>query len=205
MWTADTMSTMMTRCVLTLLVISPAALAGQMPRWQVDSASVTFEIRNAGFPVRGSFGGLEAELCFDPQRPDAGRFAASIDPATIQTGIGLRDRHLQRREYFYVEKYGAVALRSTRLWRADTGYAGTFLLRIRDVEREVNIAFDFEPAGSRARLSGSLALDRLDYGIGEQSLILGDEVIVRVALALARHRTPVAKGGCQKSPIPPRP
>lgn len=142
---------MLTRCVFTLVVAWPAALAGQVPRWQVDSASVTFEIRNAGLPVRGSFDGLEAELCFDPERPETGRLTGSIDPATIQTGIGLRDRHLQRREYFDVEKYGAIELRSRRLWRTDAGYAGTFLLRIRDVEREIDIPFDFEPPGYRQR------------------------------------------------------
>ena len=154
--------------------------------WRVQAASVTFEIRNAGFPVRGSFEGPVAEVCFDPLRPEAGRLAGTVDPATIDTGIGIRDRHLRRRDYFAVESYPAIEATSIRLWKAPEGYAGTFVLRIRDVEREIEIPFEFEPAGGGARLSGRFTLDRLDYGLGKPSLILADDVGVEVVLDLAR-------------------
>jgi polyisoprenoid-binding protein YceI len=153
--------------------------------WAVDTASVTFEIRNAGLPVRGSFGGLEATVCFDPDEPAAGSIVASIDPATIDTGIGLRDRHLARRGYFEVAKYGRIQMRSVRLDRAAAGYTGTFALRIRDVEREVEIPFTFEGSGANARIAGSLDLNRLDWGIGKESLILSDDVTITVELTLS--------------------
>jgi polyisoprenoid-binding protein YceI len=154
--------------------------------WAVGTASVTFEIRNAGLPVRGSIGGLEATVCFDPDEPAAGRIVASVDPATIDTGIGLRDRHLARRGYFEVAKYGRIEMRSLSLDRTGTGYTGTFALRIRDIEREVEIPFTFEGSGANARIAGSLELDRLDYGIGSESLILSDTVTITVDLTLVR-------------------
>jgi polyisoprenoid-binding protein YceI len=155
--------------------------------WAMDRASVAFEIRNAGLPVRGTFGRLEATVCFDPDEPAAGSIVASIDPATIDTGIGLRDRHLVRRGYFEVEKYGLIEMRSVSLDRAatGTGYTGTFLLRMRDVEREVEVPFAFEASGAKARIAGSLALNRLDWGIGRESLILSDVVTVLVDLTLS--------------------
>lgn len=163
-----------------------AQVTAQPVRWQVDSASVKFEIHNFGLLVRGTFDSLDADLSFDPEHPETGSLAATVDPATIRTGIELRDRHLRGRDYFHVEKYGAIELRSVRIRRARVGYAGTFRLRIRDVEREVEIPFRFEALDSTARLSGSLTLDRLEYGIGRPSPILADEVTVTVVLRLRR-------------------
>jgi polyisoprenoid-binding protein YceI len=166
----------------------PARDASGAPRWAVDSATVTFEIRNAGFPVHGSFSGFQADVRFDAEHLEQSRIIASIDPATVETGIGIRDRHLRRHGYFDVERFGRVEMTSVRLRRPDGDtFGGTFRLRIRDVEREVDIPFTFEAAGSSARMSGSLTLDRLDWGIGEESVILSNDVTVQVQLWLARR------------------
>lgn len=167
-----------------LVACMPAGAAAQAVAWAVDSASVTFEIRNAGLPVRGSFGGVEATICFDPSVPEAGMVIASVDPSTVQTGIGMRDRHLQRRGYFEVAKYGRVEIRSVRLRASGRDFAGTFVLRIRDVEREVEVPFAFEASGARARIAGSFTLDRRDYGLGPRNIILADDVTIGVELAL---------------------
>jgi polyisoprenoid-binding protein YceI len=179
-----------------LLLATPAASLGAQEAWQVDSASVRFEVRNAGFPVHGSFEGVEAEVCFDPLHPEAGTLVGLVDPATIDTGIRLRDRHLQRREYFHVERFGAVELRSLHLRGAGDGYAGTFLLRIRDVEREIEIPFRFDASGPGARLAGTLTIDRLDYGLGKKSLVLADEVAVDVVVDLSRQEVASAMAAC---------
>lgn len=161
-----------------------APLGAQVPAWQVDTATVAFEVRNAGLPVHGSFDRLDARVCFDPARLEASSFSGTIDPGTIRTGIGLRDRHLQRRGWFEVEKYGAIEMRSSGLRRTPTGYAGTFTLRIRDVERDVEVPFTFVREDGGARLAGELTIDRLDYGLGKPSIILADDVTVRVELDL---------------------
>lgn len=182
--------------VTTLLAVAGTAAqaepGGDAARaaWAVDSASVTFEIRNAGLPVSGSIGGLEATVCFDPDEPTAGSIVASVDPGTIDTGIGLRDRHLMRRGYFEVEKYGRIEMRSVSLDRAGAGYTGTFALRIRDIEREVDVPFTFERSGDGAAIAGSLTLNRLDWGIGKESLILADTVTITVGLTLVRASSP---------------
>lgn len=190
-----------------LVVLTPlAALAsgvldaasGQAGAWTVEEAEVAFEIRNAGLPVVGSFGGVHAIVCFDPLRPRDGRLEGRIDPSTIDTGIAIRDRHLLRREYFWVDRFGPVQMRSLRIGPAGSGegFEGRFLLRIRDVEREVLVPFTFETWGSEARLAGQLTLNRLDYGLGGKSLILADDVRVRVVLGLERD-TGVAPEWCR--------
>jgi polyisoprenoid-binding protein YceI len=73
-----------------------------------------------------------------------------------------------------------------RLGRSADGFEGLFRLRIRDVERDVTIPFAFEGDGSHGMISGELTLDRLDYDVGERSIILSDEVRVTVSARLRR-------------------
>lgn len=54
----------------------------------------------------------------------------------------------------------------------------------RDVEGEVTVPFTFETNGPVATLSGELTLDRLEYDVGEASIILSDEVTVSVEARL---------------------
>jgi polyisoprenoid-binding protein YceI len=161
-----------------------APLGAQSAAWHVDTATVTFVVRNAGLPVQGSFDGVQARVCFDPARPVEGTLGGTIDPGTIHTGIDMRDRHLQRHGWFDVPRYGMIEMRSLRLDRAADGYAGTFLLRIRDVEREVKVPFGFERKDAGARIAGTLTIDRLDYGLGKPSVVLSDDVEITVVLDL---------------------
>lgn len=170
------------------LLAGAAPLGAQVPLWRVDTAEVAFEIRNAGLPVHGSFDRVEARVCFDPMRPEASSLSGTIGPGTIRTGIDMRDHHLQRRGWFEVAKFGRIEMRSLRLRKTSGGYAGTFTLRIRDVRREVEVPFTFEPRGGGARLMGELTIDRLDYGLGKPSIVLSDNVRIRVELDLVPER-----------------
>jgi polyisoprenoid-binding protein YceI len=161
--------------------------------WRVDTAAVTFEIHNAGLPVHGSFDHVEARVCFDPMRPEASSLSGTIDPGSIHTGIAMRDRHLHRRGWFEIARFETIEMRSVQLRRTSAGYAGTFALRIRDVQREVEVPFTFERRNERARLTGELTIDRLDYGLGKPSLVLSDDVTIRVELSLVPE-TPTDTG-----------
>ena len=175
------------------LLALAAPLSAQAPEWQVDTASATFVVRNAGLPVHGSFDGVEARVCFDPAHPEGSSLSGAIDPTTIRTGIDIRDRHLQRHEWFNVPRYGMVEMRSVRLRRAPDGYVGTFALRIRDAEHEVEVPFTFERKGGTAHIAGALTIDRLDYGLGKPSVILADEVDIQVELELVASATGVGR------------
>jgi polyisoprenoid-binding protein YceI len=171
---------------LALFATCVPAVTAQEAAWVVERASISFETRNAGLPVRGSFEEIEAAIAFDPRHPGSGHLTASVDPTTIRTGIAMRDRHLTRRGWFDVERFGPIRMRSLELRRTEDAFLGTFLLTIRDVEREVAVPFTFEKSGRGARIAGSLTIDRLDFGIGRRSPILADEVEIRVELDLVQ-------------------
>lgn len=172
--------------VVGLIFVALGATAAAQPRWQVDGASVVFEIKNAGFAVRGSFSGLAADLRFDPDHPENSVILASIDSATVDAGIELRNRHLRKRDYFDVAQYPHIRMRALRVEKLGPGaFTGTFALDLKETRREITMPFTFSRHAGSATLTGEFILDRLDYGIGERSVILADEVIVRVSVEIS--------------------
>lgn len=177
---------------LAAVTVSPTSAGAQAteaappsgPRWITEDASVTFVIHNAGLPVEGHFEAVEMDVRFDPSAPETASLSGSVDPSTIRTGITFRDRHLQGREFFDVARYGDVELHSLEVKPVGGGFEALFRLRIRDVERDVTVPFTFEADGPVATLAGELTIDRLDYDVGEESIILSDEVTVSVEARL---------------------
>ncbi|MEM9663710.1 MAG: YceI family protein [Bacteroidota bacterium] len=172
--------------LLALVLASLVSTVQAQPQWTVESSSVTFVIRNAGLPVDGSFEDLKADLRFEPGNLEGGRFDASIDVSTIDTGIGRRDRHLRSDDYFDAETYPRINMKSTAIRQTDEGaYEGTFDVTIKDVTQSVVMPFTFD--ADTGILQGRLELDRTDYGVGGRSLFLAEgvavDIMVQVRLA----------------------
>lgn len=152
-----------------LLLIAPL-----MQKWQVDkeNSQVTFKIKNAGFTVDGSFGGLEAAIVFDENDLESSSIKASVSVETIDTGIEKRDKHLKAKGYFHVEAFPRIEFASSNIRKKGGGYEAEGTLSIKGVSKKIVIPFTFE----ENTFKGTLALDRVDYGVGKKSLILSREV-----------------------------
>lgn len=173
--------------ILCLALLGQCGVLHAQPRWQVDSAAVTFEVINAGLPVHGSVAGLEADVRFDPDAPERSAILASVDASTVDTGIGLRNRHLRKRDYFHVDRHPRIRMESVQLEKSGAdAYSGTFLLDLKGIQREVPVPFTFTPRGSGGTFAGSFTIDRLDFGLGDPSLILADDVTVHLTVEVSR-------------------
>lgn len=149
----------------------------------VISYEVGFTIRNAGLAVEGSFTGLRAVMEFDPMNPAESRIAASVDVSTIKTGIDLRDKHLLGREYFDAAKYPKLEISSKSLKAVSkNNYEGVFTVVIRDISSEVIIPFSVSRKGRNLVFRGDFRINRRDYGIGKESIILSDDVDIHVVI-----------------------
>src|SRR5882757_2320806 len=90
------------------VIIAGLVFAGN---WTVDTANakVSFSIKGPFGTVHGDFTGLKATIDFDEKNPAGGSITANIDPKTVSTGIGLRNRHLRNEEeYFNTDKYPEI-------------------------------------------------------------------------------------------------
>ncbi|MCL6258363.1 YceI family protein [Aquiflexum sp. TKW24L] len=145
------------------------------------SDPIVFEIKNAGITVEGTISDWEYEISFDPKRLDESSIKGVAYPVSMDTGIKLRDKHLQGRQYFHVDKFPEILITSKKITTKGKGsYMGVFDLTIKEVKKEIEIPFMLTSKGNTKKLIGDFTINRLDYGIGESSIVLGDEVKVKV-------------------------
>lgn len=144
----------------------------------IAASDIRFQIKNAGLTVTGTLSGLEAAIRFDPAAPEKAFIRASLPVKTINTGIGLRDKHLLKPDYFDAEKFPTILLESLVVRKtAANQYEGTFKLTIKGTQREVKLPFTVSAANEFA---GTLRLNRLDYRVGKPSLLLSDDVVISI-------------------------
>ena len=160
-----------------LLVVAPAG------ERQVKESEIGFKIKNAGLTVDGTFSGLAATVRFDPAHLNQANIRASVPVGSIQTGIALRDKHLQKPDYFDAEKFPNITLQSTSFHKTGQNqYEGVFMLTMKGVSREVKLPFSVSAA---REFQGQLRVNRLDFGIGKHSILLSDDVTINILIKLA--------------------
>lgn len=184
----------MTKYTLSLLItlfISFSVVA--QPNWKPVKATVTFKIRNAGLNVNGSFSGFAGSLIFDPAEPEKAQILASVDAATVDTGIGLRDGHLKKEEYFDVTRYPKISLKSTRIEKKGANkYVGTFALTLKGTTRTVTIPFTVSQSGETAQFAGEFAINRRDYNVGGGSFLMSNDATITLSIQAQSTGTAVA-------------
>ena len=74
----------------------------------ITKSAITFQIKNLGINVGGSFNGLKADINFDPSHLDSSSIEASVESNTVNTDNESRDRHLKSEDYFDVDKYPEI-------------------------------------------------------------------------------------------------
>lgn len=162
---------------LLLLTNLPFAQAQQSIK-----GSVTFIIKNAGLNVEGSIDGLQGDIDFDMLQPSNSKISVTIDPATINTGIGLRDKHLKKEDYFDVDQYATIKMESISISKKDDAYQGIFKLTMKGISKDLTIPFTVTKEYNTQHFRASFELDRRDFGVGGNSFILSDDVKVKVEL-----------------------
>lgn len=144
---------------------------------QVNTYGVEFVIENLGVETKGTFETVHALIKFDPGALDKSAIEATVSASSIRTGIAIRDKHLMRSDYFDVDKYPEIRLKSTSFKKTKKDvFIGQFDLTIKDVTRSVSIPFSITRKGNRMIYKGILEINRLDFKLGESSTVLADKV-----------------------------
>lgn len=150
-------------------------------KWTVDSSSVSFKITNAGIPVEGIFKGLEAQIDFNPRKLMKSQITASVDASTVDTGIRIRNNHLRKSDFFHVEAYPQITLRSREFRKQEEDqFLGIFAIDLKGKEDLVTVPFSFRDMGTYAILEGNFEIDRTDYHVGDTSLLLANNVQINI-------------------------
>jgi polyisoprenoid-binding protein YceI len=121
--------------------------------------------------VRGAFKDVAGEVVI-AEEPLQSSVTATIQTASIDTGVADRDNHLRTGDFLEIEKYPEISFRSTAL-RAVSGE--NFLLRgdltIKNVTKEVELELEFggvmkSPYGQEViGFSATTEIDREEFDV----------------------------------------
>jgi len=147
----------------------------------LEPTTVNFIIKNAGLKVNCSMSGLDGFITIDPRNSSLIKIEGTIDPATIHTGISLRDNHLKKGDYFNVNEFPKILMASTQIKKSShRRYVGNFDLTIKDTKKTIAIPFTLSSNDNVYLLKGEFAINRLDFDLGESSMVLSDIVTVKI-------------------------
>lgn len=143
--------------------------------YQLDPAhsSIGFSVRHMMIAkVRGQFPKYEAKAQLNPDDLASSSVEATIDVASIDTGVADRDAHLRSGDFFDAEKHPTITFRSTAVEAAGEGrYRLTGELTICETTKPVTLEVEAtgpakDPWGN-TRLGFSLhgTLNREEFGL----------------------------------------
>ena len=182
------MSRSLTALVIALFLIPAATLAAQ-DTWQIDPmhSSAQFSVRHLGIStVRGAFTKVSGTILLDDANPAKDQITASIDAASVDTRVEMRDNDLRSPNFFEVQKYPTITFKSKKIEPAGPGklkIAGD--LTIHGVTKEVVLDVDGptaaikDPWGNPRRgASASTKVIRQDFSVNGAPGVVGDEISI---------------------------
>ncbi|MFT3934677.1 MAG: YceI family protein [Chitinophagaceae bacterium] len=165
-----------------LLTISFVPAFAQQYQPVSDKSTVKFSIKNFGINTGGDFKGLQGEIEFDKANPEKSSFSVSIDANTVNTDNDSRDNHLRKEEYFDVQKFPKIEFKSEKISAKGSDFVASGKLTIKGTTKSVSIPFKAEAKDDGYLFEGSFQLNRKDYKVGGNSVVLGDNVTVTLSV-----------------------
>ena len=153
-------------------------------------SDIGFTSRQMGVPVEGHFRKFDAQISFDPAKPQASRIAFSIDTGSATVGSRETDVELPKPEWFNVGKFPQATFQSSAVKGLGGGrFEVTGKLSIKGSSQDVVVPVQLAATGPNTVASGSFTIKRLAFKIGDgdwsDTSMVADDVQVRFKLTLS--------------------
>jgi polyisoprenoid-binding protein YceI len=175
-------------CVLALAT-SIAAPAFAQQRLVPAQSEIAFTSKQMGVPVDGKFKKFDAQVAFDPKKPDTAKIAFSIDLASATLGSAETEAELVKPDWFNTKMFPQATFQSSSVKAtgpAKFDVAGKLVIKGASVEVVVPVVL--AQAGAVTTASGVFVIRRLDFKIGDgdwkDTSMVANDVQVKFKLAL---------------------
>ena len=130
-----------------------------------EKSTITFSYKQMGVAMDGKFKKFNAQVSLDTAKLDKVKGSIDIDLASIDTGSSEADQEVVGKSWFNVAAHpkASFLLKGLKATGANQ-YEATGQLTIKGQTRELRAPLKLSPQG---QLTGSFALKRADYGVGE--------------------------------------
>lgn len=173
--------------VLCLTLCANAAMAQQ--KLLPAQSEIVFVSKQMGVPVEGRFRKFDAQISFDPAKPERSKIVFSVDLGSAWLGAPEVDAELPKPVWFNVAKFPQASFSATAVRRAGPGkFEMQGPLSIKGASQTILVPVQLSQTGTVTTAVGSFTLKRLAFRIGDNewadTSMVADEVQVRFKLAL---------------------
>ena len=182
-----------------------AYAASEIYRIDPAHSEVRFTIRHLVSKVAGRFDAFKGEITLDPNDPSTMKIQATIDAASIDTNVDMRDNDLRSDHFFDVEKYPEITYVSKKVIKNGDDWTVIGDLTMHGVTKEVPlevevVGFMTDQRGTkRAGFEATGKIDRKDFGITWNEVfdaggtLLGDQVDITIHIEAKSVETSTSK------------
>jgi len=152
-------------------------------------SEIAFTSRQMSVPVDGKFKKWDAQISFDPKKPEAGKVSFAIDTGSAGFGAPETDAEVPKAAWFNSAKFPQATFQSTAIKSAGPGKLEVSgKLSIKGTVRDVVVPVTLTQTAGVTTAAGAFILKRLEFKIGDgewaDTSMVADEVKVRFKLAV---------------------
>lgn len=183
-------SMLRTAAVLALPMLAAARPLPEAKPHVIDKAhsEINFVADSRMLSAHGYFGKWDADVKIDAANASASSVAITIDAASINTRVEMRDNHLRSADFFDVAKYPTITFKSVSVTSTAADKVNVVGdLTVRGVTKRITVPATvvfYEKGAGRFR--GQFTLLRKDFGVTYDSAVnpIENEVQVQWDIAL---------------------
>jgi len=175
--------------VVAASLLSAASVAFAQQKLVPAQSEIVFVTKEMGVPVEGRFKRFDAQLTFDPARPEASKMALTVDIASATLGAPETDAELPKATWFNTAKFPQATFRSSAVKSLGGGkFEVSGELGIKGLTRNVVVPVVVTQSGTATTATGTFPLKRLAFQIGQNewadTSMLADDVQVKFKFAM---------------------
>jgi polyisoprenoid-binding protein YceI len=179
-----------TLVILMAVFAGSAGFAATALKVAPGGSHVGFSIRNFVSQTPGEFKTFDGSLSFSAAHPESSTVSFEVDVDSVDTGIVKRDEHLRSDDYFGAESQPKMTFASKAFKRVGVdSYLITGPLTIKGHSKDISVVAKLERHSQLWTVSQesylfttSFDVDRVEFGVGKPSHLLGSEVHVDLRL-----------------------
>ena len=152
-------------------------------------SEIAFTSKQMGVPVDGRFRKFDAQVAFDPKKPEAAKISFSIDLGSAALGAPETEAELIKPEWFSTKLFPQATFASSAVKVAGPGrFEVAGKLTIKGASQDVVVPVALAQAGASTTANGMFVIKRLDFRIGDgdwkDTSMVANDVQVKFKLAL---------------------
>lgn len=177
------------RLLLVLAAFGSSGVVLAQQKLVPAQSEIVFVSKQMGVPVEGRFKKFDAQISFNPAKPDTSKIAFTVDTGSATLGVPETDAELPKPIWFNVPKFPQATFQSSSVKGLGAGkFEVAGRLSIKGFSRDVVVPVTLTQNGAATTATGTFSLKRLAFKIGENewsdTSMVADDVQVKFKLAL---------------------